>query len=92
MSATTRPTILCDVAALGRPDLGTVGALARLALEARELGFELRLVGAAGELRELIDFAGLEQVLLGVEPGRQAEQREQPLGVEEERQLADGAA
>ena len=91
MSATVRPTILCDVAALGPPDLGTVGALAHLALEARRLGLELRLVGVDGALRELIAFAGLEAVLLGVEVEGQPEEGEQPLGVEEERQLADGA-
>jgi len=90
MSAT--PTrIVCDVTELGPPGLGTVGALARLALEAKRLGLDLRIADAPRELRELIAFAGLDGVL-SVEVGGQPEQREQALGVEEERQLADGAA
>ena len=73
------------------PDLRTVDALARLQLAARRLGFELRLCSASPELLELVDFAGLAAVLR-VEPRRQAEQREQRLGVEEERQLGDPPA
>lgn len=69
-------------------DLSTVDALARLQLEARRLGLELRLVEASDELLELVDLAGLV-VVLGVEPRRQAEEREERLGVEEERQLGD---
>jgi STAS domain len=86
------PTIVCDVTELGPPDLGTVAALARLALEGRRVGLELRIARAPCELRELIAFAGLDAVLLAVEVGGQPEQREQPRGVEEERQFADGAA
>jgi hypothetical protein len=90
MSAT--PTrIVCDVTVLGPPSLGTVGALARLALDAKRLGLDLGIVHAPRELRELIAFAGLDAVL-SVEVGGQPEQPEQALGVEEERQLADGAA
>jgi len=92
MSATAGPAIVCDVTELGPPDLGTVGALARLALEARRLGLELRIARAPSDLRELIAFAGLGALLSAVEMGAQPEQREQPHGVEEERQLADGAA
>jgi hypothetical protein len=69
----------------------TVGALARLQLEARRLGLELRVVHASAELSELVAFVGLDGVLL-VEPRRQAEQREETLGVEEERELDDPPA
>jgi len=72
-------------------DLATVDALARLQLAARRLGFELRVCSASPELFELIDFAGLAGVLC-VEARRQPEEREQRLGVEEERELPDPPA
>jgi len=71
-------------------DVGTVGALARLQLAARRAGVDLRLRVASQELRELIAFLGLDEALR-VEPRREAEEREEPLGVEEERELGDGA-
>ena len=80
----------CDVRAL-RADVAAVDALARLQLAARQAGFELRLLHASAELRCLITFTGLGDVLR-VEAERQAEQREQGLGVEEEAQLDDPAA
>jgi|GEM_PF-5160831 len=46
-------------------DLAAVDALARLALLARQRGCELRLLGVGGELRELIELAGLADLLLG---------------------------
>ena len=70
------------------PDLGTVDALARLQLTARRLGFELRLCNGSRELVELIDFAGLSEVLC-LEPRRQTKEREERLRVEEERELGD---
>jgi hypothetical protein len=72
-------------------DLGTVESLARLQLAARRCGIELRLRHVPDELRELITFVGLAEVL-GVEPRGQAEEREQGLGVEEERDLDDPPA
>jgi hypothetical protein len=85
--------IVCEIAGADVADLAVIEALARLALEARRLGLELRLSSASPELLELITFAGLEVVLLGgVDAGRQPEQREQPVGVEEERQLGDAAS
>ncbi|HET9346003.1 MAG TPA: STAS domain-containing protein [Candidatus Limnocylindrales bacterium] len=45
------------------PDIGTVEALARVALEARRLGRRLDLDGAPPDLRELIAFAGFADVL-----------------------------
>ena len=87
-------TIDCDVSAL-IPDAAAVDVLARLQLAARRLGLQLRLRGASTELQELVAFVGLRDVLglekLRVEVQRQAEQREQRLGVEEERELDDPA-
>ena len=72
-------------------DIATVDALGQLALAAKRLGLELRIADAPVALFELVAFAGLAEAL-GVEPGRQPEQREKPLGVEEERHLGDPAA
>jgi hypothetical protein len=69
-------------------DMATVDSLAQLVLAARTLGLELRLTRAPSELRELVDFAGLGPAL-GLQPGRQPEQREEALGVEEEGHLRD---
>ena len=79
--------LVCDVAAVTHPDAGTVEALARVALTARRLGRRVSLRDPSRELRELLDLFGLTDVLaagaLRVEPVRQPEQREQPLGVQE---------
>jgi len=82
-------TIVCDLRRVVA-DADAVDAIARIQLEARRLGLELRLCHASCELRRLVAFAGLEDVLL-LEPCGKAEQREQPLRVEEERQLGDPA-
>jgi anti-anti-sigma regulatory factor len=66
-----------------------VDLLARLHLEARRRGVELRLA-AAPRVRELIDLAGLAETLR-VEPLGEPEQREERGGVEEEGQLGDTA-
>jgi hypothetical protein len=89
MTAPRARTIVCDVGALA-PDAVSVDVLARLQLDARRLGFEIRLRDASSELQELLAFVGLREVL-GVEPNGQAEQREERVGVEEERQLDDPA-
>ena len=65
-----------------------VDLLARLQLEARRRGVEVRLRNVAPALRELIGFAGLEDALR-VEPVRHADQREELLHVEEEGHLGD---
>jgi ABC-type transporter Mla MlaB component len=88
--------IVCDVRGLVRPDALTVHALARLQLTARRLGRRVRLLHAPPELRDLLRFVGLDEALppagdLRVEPGRQPEQRKQPLGVEERVQPRDPA-
>ena len=67
-------------------DLGTVDSLARLRLAGKRLGFEVRLVGPTEELLELLELVGLVEVLW------QPEEREEPLGVEEERELGDASA
>jgi hypothetical protein len=87
MAAARPTTIVCDVSAL-EPDAVTIDTLARLQLTARRLGRDLRLDNLTGELRELLSFVGLDEVL-GVEPGRQPEEREERLRVEEERELDD---
>ena len=81
--------ILCDVGALIDPDLATVDALARLQLTARRLGYGIRLLGACGELLELLALCGLDEVVslpeaLPLEPRGQAKQREPSPRVEEE--------
>jgi len=72
-------------------ELGIVDALARLQLAARRSGYEVAVTDAPRDLIELIELAGLADVL-GVEPLRQAEEREERLGIEEERELPDTAA
>jgi hypothetical protein len=75
-------------------DVQAVEALARLQLDARRRGCKARVQGASSELQELLAFCGLSFVLgsnpsLGVEVERQPEEREDGLGVEEERHLGD---
>jgi hypothetical protein len=72
-------------------ELEIVDALARLQLAARRSGYEVTVTDAPRDLIELIELAGLCDVL-GVEPLRQPEEREQRLRVEEERELPDSAA
>jgi hypothetical protein len=70
---------------------GAVDLLARIQLEARRRGLELRLGHLAPAVRELIALAGLEEALR-LEPVRKPEQREELRRVEEERQLRDPPA
>jgi hypothetical protein len=80
-------TIVCDLRSVA-PDGASLDALARLQLNARRLGLELELRNASTELRQLVAFAGLDQVLR-LELEGQPEEREEGLGVEEERELDD---
>ena len=85
--------IECDVGALVDPDLGTVDALARLQLTVKRLGGSIRLRGTSTRLEELLALTGLGEVMpLCVEAVREAEEREEALGVEEEADARDGAA
>jgi hypothetical protein len=81
----------CDVGHIRAADLATVNALARAHLNARRRGTRLRFTNVSPALRELVAFAGLEEVLLGRD-GRQSEEREQPLGVEERVEADDPPA
>lgn len=89
--------VVCDAAAIVDATIGTVEALARLRLTARRLGADLRIRHVPPPLRHLLALTGLEEV---VEPGgasalelqRQAEEREEPLYIEEVGDTADPAA
>ena len=72
----------CDVSHVRGVDLATVNALARAYLNARRVGTRIRFTNASPALQELIAFVGLDDVLLG-RPERQAEEREERVGVEE---------
>jgi STAS domain len=89
MAASVPRPLGCDSRSLGA-DAETIDLLARLQLAARRHGCTLRLLHASPALEELIAFAGLEAVLC-VEPWRETEERKDPVGVEEERQLGDPA-
>ena len=88
MRERVRRSIVCDVSALSEPNLKTIDVLARLQLCARRRGHELRLHEPSRNLDHLIAFVGLGECLR-VEPRRQAEEREDALGVEEEGELDD---
>jgi anti-anti-sigma regulatory factor len=83
-------TIVCDLRGVAA-DCVTVDALARIHLAARRAGVDLDVRHASPELKELLVFTGLSGVL-GVEPCREAEEREELLGREEERELDDPPA
>jgi len=90
LEATGADVALCDVAALPA-DAVAVDALARIQLATRRMGRRLELRGAADDLLDLLSFVGVAGAL-GIEPWRQAEEREERLGVEEERELGDPPA
>ena len=83
-------TIVCDLHGVAA-DCVTVDALARVHLAARRAGVELSVRHASKELKELLAFTGLSSVLR-VEPGGEAEEREEPLRAEEEGELGDPPA
>lgn len=89
--------IECDVGSLGHPDADTLNGLARLQLAARRTGRQVRLRHASDELHGLLALVGLCDVVgacpdSGLEAGGQAEEREHPGRVEEERDPADPIA
>ncbi|MFC0532790.1 STAS domain-containing protein [Phytohabitans kaempferiae] len=84
--------VICDVRTITSPDAGTIDVLARLQVAARRLGCGIRLYGAHPRLRELLLLTGLSEVLpLLADPGsveavevvREAEEREDPVYVQE---------
>ena len=84
----------CDVHTLGHADVRAVEVLALLQLAARRRGLRVVFRGASEGLRDLLALLGLDEALpcigsSGVEPGRQAEEREEPSGVEEEADPGD---
>ncbi len=85
--------IHCDVGSNERPDLATVDALARLQLAAHRCGCRVELVGTGEPLCDLLRLVGLAASFgideSGVEARGQAEQREEPGRVEEERDPGD---
>jgi ABC-type transporter Mla MlaB component len=90
MAAPAPTTIVCDVGALGTPDAGTIDLLAHMQLTALRFGCRIRLRDVSPALRQLIAFSGLDEVLR-VETGWESEEREQRVGVEEERELPDAS-
>lgn len=70
--------------------MGTVDALARMALSARRLGRRVELRRAKPDLVELLVLAGLGA--LAVEVVGEAEEREEPGRVEKEHDPADPIA
>ena len=82
--------IFCDLSALGDADVQVIDLLGRLELAARRHGRTLRLRNASPALIGLIAFLGLDSTLR-LEAEREAEEREDSVGVEEERQLDDSA-
>jgi ABC-type transporter Mla MlaB component len=90
LEATGADVALCDVGALPA-DAVAIDALARIQLAARRMGRQVMLRHAADDLRDLLAFVGLTPQLR-IEPGGQAEQRKQGVGVEEERELIDPPA
>lgn len=61
--------VVCDVAGVARPDLGTVDALAQLQVFAHRLGRRVVLRGASECLHALIELAGLTTQLPSVDAG-----------------------
>jgi len=83
-----RPALVCDMGGVASPDLATVEALCRFRLALADQGYAIELRNASPGLRELLLLCGLDGVLPFVDQG-QAEEREQPVGVEEEIQPDD---
>ena len=91
MAAPAPRPIPCDLSALRGADAQVIDLLGRLELAARRHGQTLRLRNASPALMGLIAFLGLDSTLR-LEAEREAKEREDPVGVEEERQLDDSAS
>jgi ABC-type transporter Mla MlaB component len=55
--------VVCDVSAVREPDATALEALARLQLTAARLGFSMRLLHPCRRLQDVLDLAGLGEVL-----------------------------
>jgi hypothetical protein len=77
-----RPVVL-DVSSMVNPDMSDVDALAGLQLLARRLGSSIVLDQVGDDLRLLIEFAGLGEVL----PSRPGSIREATLETEQRKQV-----
>jgi ABC-type transporter Mla MlaB component len=64
LAGSTSTAATCDVDGVV-PDVVTVDALAKLQLAARRRGCRITLENASPELRELVAFMGLTEVLVG---------------------------
>jgi len=83
----------CDMGWLRRADLAVVDLVARLLLAARRGDCEVRIVNPPDGLDELLALSGLDRLpRLRIEMVRQAEEREETLGVQEEGDPADPIA
>ena len=85
--------IVIDVSRIAAPDAPALDTLVRLQLLALRLGATIQISNACPLLVDLIDIAGLADVLIvvsGVEVDGQVEQREE-VGVDEEVLRDDGA-
>ena len=80
--------VVLNCACMGKPDLDTIDTIARMQLATRRRGGTLTLYRTATQLLELLDLAGLAEVLR-VEVKRKPEEREEPRRVEEEGELSD---
>lgn len=89
--------VVCDVSRVAEPSAVTVETLARLRLTALRFGADIRVRGAPLRLSQLLALTGLSEIIpigdgSAGEPHREAEQREQPLHVEEVGDPADPVA
>jgi len=93
LEASGAEVLVCDASRLVKVDAVALDAIARLQLTARRLGGRICVRRAPVELEELLRFTGLAEIcgLLAVLE-REAEERKEPLGVQEEGELADPPA
>ena len=77
IEASAAALVICDVGGLAHPDCAAVDALARITLITSRLGRPLQLRNVSPELRSLLCFVGLDEVM-GEGAGSAVEARGQP--------------
>ena len=93
LEASGADVLVCDASALAEADAVALDAIARLQLTARRLGSRICVRHAPAELEELLRLTGLAEICgLRVDVQREAEEREEPLRVQEEGELLDPSA